>query len=1167
MVKKLLVIGMILLVAAAAFGQNVSSSVKGVVTDPTGAVVAGANLTLTNQATATAFNAKSDESGSFTFLNVLPGKYALKIEAAGFTTKTLTDLVVEASQIRTIGAVKMEVGGSTTEVSVTAQAAAIQLASAEKSGTVTGGQLENLAIKGRDFFSLLATVPGVVDNYSLDRTITTPESVQGTFINGGRDSSKNFTVDGVTDLDVGSNQTVHFQPSTDSIQEVRVLTSNYQAEYGRNGSGTITVITKGGTNEFHGTAYDFYRHESLNALPWDKKHFAQAGEDIKKDPYRARVTGYTLGGPVYIPGKLNTKKDKLFFFWSQEFSAWKRDFGTQYTRVPTELERKGDFSQSYTPSGALIPIIDPLTGLPFDGNKIPQDRWDPTGIGPKILDFFPLPNYTAGAGSGYENSRNYRSTYSGNYTRRSDMIRLDANLTPTLSAYFRFSNDADNQNVPWGNWITSMNWLLSPITFNQPGHGYTAHLTKVFSPTLVNEFTFGKSYNQLEATAKDVEAFSRSKIGLGEWFGDTDFVPNISFGTRAGGISTATVNFIGNFPYVNHNDIYSFSDNLSKVYKSHNLKFGVYFERAGKLSPVWGAPRGTIDFRRSSYNPMNTNDPFANALLGTTYSYTESSKKMMGDWWFNNLEFFAQDNWKVNSRLTLDFGVRIYHMSPVVDHNGFMATLDPRYYDASKAPRLYVPCAEGACDPGTGATASAALVGFFVPGSGDPNNGGRAAGKDGYPEGLASFPAVDFGPRFGFAYDVFGTGKTALRGGFGIFKDRGSILPAVYSAGGPPVAFQSTAYFQSITNLSGAAGYQAPSGGLYAPGGTALFGDEKTPVTYNYSLGIQQELPSNLVFDISYVGSVSRHLEIDRNINPIPIGARFNPANAAYVATGNDNFMRKYQGWGDVIQKTFGGTANYNALQVALNRRFTKGLQLGVAYTFSKALGVQSSENDYISSYFNPRDVNYGLLAQDRTHVFVANYYYDLPNLGKKFDSKPLGWIADNWAISGITTFSSGAPTSPFITWSDYRDVAGSSVTPWWGVWGGAAFDMARGQLIGDPYKNVPAGRTFNPAAFAPTPQGTYGNVSFGNLGNGILRLPGVNNWDFTVTKRVPLGSEKRYVQFRTEMFNVWNHTQYSNYDTTLVFDSPTAQVNPTAGLYNAARSPRLIQLSLKLYF
>jgi len=1153
-----MVIGLVMLMAAAAFGQNVSSSVKGVVTDPTGAVVAGANLTLTNQGTATAFNAKSDETGSFTFLNVLPGKYSLKIEAAGFTTKTLTDLVVEASQIRTIGSVRMEVGGSTTEVSVTAEAAAIQLASAEKAGTVTSDQLETLAIKGRDVFALLTTIPGVVDNGTAKRDFNRPTQLQGTMINGGRDSSKNFTVDGVTNMDVGSNQTVAFTPSPDSVQEIRILTSNYQAEYGRNAAGTINVITKGGTRDFHGNVYDYYRHESLNANSWGNNR-----TNTKKQPYRLRNTGFTVGGPIYIPGKLNTNRDKLFFFWSEEFGAVKQNF-INFATTPTQLERAGDFSQSKDGNGKQIYIKDPLLAgacnatdqtACFPGNRIPTERL--SAAGQNILNFFPLPNYTD-PDPLLVNRRNYRTTYSGDYTRRSDMVRIDANPTSTLSMYFRFNNDADEQIAPWGNWLTSMNWMPSPVTYNQPGRGLAFHVTKVFSPTLINEFNFGYTHNRLSAVFQDNAPWQRSKIGIGEWFDDSDYVPNLAFGGQHS--TPININLAGQFPYVNTTDLFSFTDNLSKTYKNHNFRAGIYVETTSKDAPVWNSYRGSINFGHSTLNPLTTGDGFANALLGVVTSYSESSKWVDGAYKFRNYEWYVQDNWKVTSRLTLDLGVRFYHMSPVTDDNGSMATFDPRYFDPAKAPRLYQPAMNGGArmgyDAQTNTWVPAVMIGFLVPGSGDPNNGGMAPGVNGYPQGNVTSSWLDVGPRFGFAYDVFGNGKTALRGGIGIFKDRGSILPSVYSAGGPPVAYSTTAYYTTLDQLPNAAGARGPSGGDWLPGGTAFYGEYKTPTISNFSLGVQQELPAKFVLDVSYVGSLSRHLWVNRYINPIPVGARFNPANVDSTTGGvlPDNFMRIYRGWNSVKAQEFTGTANYNSMQVALNRRFTNGLQFGASYTWSKALGVQSDENGIVSSYLNPRDINYGMLAQDRSHVLVINYYYDLPKLGKKYGIKPLGWITDNWAISGINTFSTGAPTTPYIYWTDSRDVTGST-------------DTATGQLIGNPYQNVPTGLQFNPAAYAPTPKGTYGNVNFGNVRPGTLRLPGINNWDFTLTKHVPLGSERRYIQFRAEMFNVFNHTQYSTYDTSLGFDATGKMVNANAGKFTGARDPRQMQLSLKLFF
>lgn len=1165
MKKTLTAIAFLLLVVNCMFAQNVSSSLKGAVTDPNGALIPGATCKLMNQATGQTFEVQSDNSGAFTFLNLLAGNYTLRVEAKGFRPGGMS-VTVQASQIRTVGEISLQVGTSNETVNVTGEAAQIQLASAEKAGTITSSQLENLAVKGRDIFTVLSVIPGVVDLGTANRTISSPTQVGGTSINGGRDSQKNFTVDGITDLDTGSNQTTHFTTTPDSIQEIRVLTSNYQAEFGRSAGGAITVITKSGTQSFHGTGYYYGRNESLNATSWDAHHYKYP---VPKSVERVGIEGFSLGGPVFIPGKLNTSKSKLFFFVSEEWSHWKQPASAKIVTVPTQAERNGDFSQSRDSTGALISIIDPNTHQPFANNFIPDDRR--SAMGKAILNFFPAPNYTNPQGSYLGN---YISQYSGNYNRRSDMFRVDANITPTLSAYFRFNNDMDEQNQPWGNWVTSMNWLLSDISFNQPGHGYSAHVTKIFSPTLVNEVVFGKSYNHLTAFPNDPSKWERSQLGIPDWYGNADYLPNISFGSRH--YTPANLSVIGSFPYDNYNDIYSVVDNLSKVVGPHTIRLGLYFERDGKVSPLWSTYRGTLSFGHSTLNPLSANDGFANALLGVVNSFQQSTQGGSGDWWFNNIEWYLQDNWKVTPRLTLDYGVRFYHMGPVVDHSGKMSTFNPALYDSAKAPRLYQPVMNGGVrvgyDPATNTYVPRVAIGAMVPGSGDLNNGSCAAGKNGCPEGLADYSAIDFGPRFGLAYDVFGNGKTALHLGGGIFKDRGSILPPVYASGSAPVGYTSTAYYTTLDQLGAATGYRFPNGGFWTSGAWAFYGQLKTPTTTSYSLGVQQEMPGDIVLDVSYVGNISRHTWINKDINPIPISARFNPANNDST-TGTvkpDDFFRTYPGYTDVTAELYDGTANYNALQVKADRRFKNGFQIGAAYTWSKGLGVVSGDGEAVSSYLNPRDYNYGPTAYDRAQSLVVNYWYELPKLGRRLQSKALGLVTDDWSVSGITSFVSGAAVTPSIAWQDGRDVTGST-------------DGSRGDLIGDPFANVPAGMHFNPAAFAATPKGTYGNVSFGNFRPGILRGPGINNWDMTLSKRVPLGKgEKRYLQFRVEAFNAFNHTQFLSYvqgggatsGPSLTFNASNTAIlvkdangNPVTGAYNTAREPRKLQYSVKFYF
>ncbi|HWR15362.1 MAG TPA: carboxypeptidase regulatory-like domain-containing protein [Terriglobales bacterium] len=1156
MKKILSIVALIALLTTCMFSQNVTSSVKGTVVDPNGALIPGATCQLANRATGSSLEVQSDANGLFTFLNVLAGDYTLRIEAKGFKPAEMA-LNISASQIRTVGDIKLTIGAGSETVTVTDEAAQIQLASAEKSGTISANQLENLAVKGRDVFTVLSVIPGVVDNGTAQRVISAPTQVGGTVINGGRDSQKNFTVDGITNLDTGSNQTTHYTTTPDSIQEIRVLTSNYQAEYGRSAGGAITVITKSGTQNFHGTGYYYGRNESLNATSWDAHHYKYP---IPKSVERAGIKGFSLGGPIFIPDKFNSKKDKLFFFVSEEWSHWKQPASTKVVTVPTLAERNGDFSQSRDSSGALITVIDPLTHAQFPGNIIPTDRI--SQMGQDILKFFPEPNYTNPQGAYLGN---YISQYSGNYNRRSDMFRIDANITPTLSAYFRFNNDMDEQNQPWGNWVTSMNWVLSDISFNQPGHGYNLHVTKVFSPTLVNDFAFGKSYNHLTAFPSDASKWQRSQLGIPDWYGNADYLPNIAFGSRH--YTPANISVIGSFPYDNWNDIYTIVDNLSMVRGKHNLKFGFYFERDGKVSPLWSTYRGTLSFGHSALNPISANDGFANAMLGIVNSFQQSTQGGSGDWWFNNLEWYVQDNWKLTSRLTLDAGLRFYHMGPVVDYSNKMSTFNPALYDRTKAPRLYQPVMQGGNRVGYDAVTNTYVprvaIGAMVPNSGDFNNGSCAAGQNGCPEGLAEYSAIDVGPRIGLAYDVFGNGKTALHFGGGIFKDRGSILPPVYATGSAPIGYTSTAYYTTLDQLSGATGYRFPNGGFWTSGAWAFYGRLKTPTTTSYSFGIQQELPQNVVVDVSYVGNISRHIWINKDINPIPVGARFNPANADPTTGGvlPDDFFRTYPGYTDVTAQLYDGTANYNALQVKADRRFRNGFQIGAAYTWSRTLGVASGDGEAVSSYLNPRDYNYGPTGYDRTHSLVFNYWYELPKLGKATGNSVLGYFTDDWSVSGITSFISGSPVTPSVYWNDGRDVTGST-------------DGARGDIIGDPFANIPAGMQFNPAAFRATPKGTYGNVSFGTIRPGVLRGPGINNWDMTLSKRVPLGNERRYLQFKAEAFNVFNHTQYKSFNSSVAFDATNNPIlvkdtggNYVTGAYNAAREPRKLQYSVKLFF
>jgi hypothetical protein len=1150
--------------ASLAFAQNVSSSLRAIVLDSSSAAVPGAECAITNQNTGAVLTIKSDGQGSCVF-NIIPGgAYTFTVQATGFKALSVKNVAVEAGATRTLGNLTLEVGALTESVQVTGEVSQINLATAEKSGTISMTQLQNVAVKGRDMFAYMITIPGIVDNMSQGRETTSPDSLRGTFINGSRENAKNYAVDGITNLDTGSNNTLQFEPNMDSIAEVKVLTSNFQAEYGRNGGGVITVITRGGGHDFHISAYDTYRHESLNANSfWNNR------TGVAKAPYRYRITGYTVGGPIFIPKKFNTKRDKLFFFWNQEYTGQRKDYGTRLSTMPTTDERNGDFSKSVTTSGTKITILDPLTQIAFPGNIVPKNRFSTLGMA--MLNFLPTPNYVDPTNV---NNSNYKSTYSGGYPKREDMVRIDYNITPSLQVYWRYVQDKDEQQVPYGLWVNgNINYLLAPITFGQPGKGHVAHITKSITPTLVNEFIFGLSKNKLYFYPTDPTQIDRSKVGNpAQWYPDTttgvsyidktNYMPNLTFGGNHANPATAS---FGNIPYENYNTVMSFVDNVSKMVGAHNIKAGVYIEHTEKFQVGGTNPRGAFNFSPTTTNPFDTGDGYSNAMLGVIQTYSEGNQRVNGDWIFNNLEFYVQDNWRLSKRLTLDIGMRFYHLPPQTDTNKTIAGFDPSLYDRSKTPLLYMPIIDPATgkrmavDPRNGTIYPNPLIGAFIPGTGTNFIGSGVGGVNGYPGGLYTTGGMYFGPRLGFAWDVFGNGRTAVRGGAGMFQDRLQGNPTMNTNGNPPVAFSPTLYYGSLDNY-------ASSGGAIGPTGiNNLLGYNNPATTINWSFGIQQQV-KNMAIEASYVGSAAYHLIAGKDINPIPIGGHFNPAFQDPAAPGKplpDNFLRPYYGWGSITTLTNAYNSNYHSLQIQAQRRFANGLQLGASYTFSKALDVADGDTSTVSQYFAPRFRNYGRAGFDRPQQFVANYVYSLPKLGTKLNNGVAKVVLDNWEVSGVTSFISGAPFNPGLGWTNTQDPTGSA-------------EGARPNIVGPCQTSGTHTfwQWFNTGMASAPAIGAWGNpnvtmANFGNMAGGNQCTgPGINNWDLSITKRFPIFREGRFIQFRTEMFNAFNHTQYSGVNTGATFNAATgAQTSATYGQINGSRAGRTIALSMRISF
>jgi hypothetical protein len=431
---------------------------------------------------------------------------------------------------------------------------------------------------------------------------------------------------------------------------------------------------------------------------------------------------------------------------------------------------------------------------------------------------------------------------------------------------------------------------------------------------------------------------------------------------------------------------------------------------------------------------------------------------------------------------------------------------------------------------------------------------------DNYPRGFKEQQPVQVQPRFGFAWDVKGDGKWAVRGSAGVFNQTRVSANAIWTdvARNPPIADNPRLFYGNIDTL-------LSSGGTLFPSNVTGFDpDAPTPVTYNYTLSVQKDVGFGTVVDVAYVGSVSRHLQQQRNINQIPYRARHvdvNPQNANPTVANTalpDDFLRPFPGYGSITYYDNAGLANYNALQVAVNRRFIRGLQFGVAYTYSKAMDYADGDRDGVATYRPYRIWNYGRALYDQTHVMVINYTWDLPRATRLWDNKAVKALFDNWQLSGITAFASGAPAGVGYTLVD----TGTDITG--GGDGGRIAITGDPKLSGSQQTVAPTGfvQWINPAVFARPARGDFGNAP-----KDVFRNPGTHNWDFSLFKNIPLKSESRRLQFRWEVYNAFNHTQWSGVDTTARFDASGKQVNTRFGQVNAARQARVMQGSLRLTF
>lgn len=1183
--------------SGASLAQNVSSSVIGRVVDPATAVLAGGQVTLTNPDTSSTRATVTDSTGTFRFADVAPGTYTIVAQAPGFKAYKVQNIVVSASETRDVGTLHLELGNVTESISVTAEATPLQLASSEKSQLIDANQLKNVTLKGRDLFGYMKLVPGVIDT-TASRDVTSPNAIGGITINGNT-SAKNFTVDGITDMDTGSNGTLHYEPNLDAIQELKILSSNYQAEFGRNSGGTITVVTKGGTKDFHATAQWSHRHEEFNANSWLNNHSVQSNGLAQAIPrYRYNVETYTIGGPVVIPKLFNRDRNKLFFFFSQEYTGQFVTGGAQTKYTPTALERQGNFSQTFANNGSLIVITDPTSNnAPFAGNIIPASRADATGFGPATLNFFPLPNF---AGTGTQaNVVNYFESASATHPRRNDVLRLDPYITSKIQGYFRWINDHDDmialyQGVQFTSGVGGVLGQkgIAPIDHPNPGHGYSGSVVYTISPTLINEATVGESWNTWSWYSTDKYASeSRSLFpsiptlfplpttnpsGVSVTNGYQNILPQFQFGTGSPepNAMTYTRNSTSAGNYENFNTIWTVTDNLSKILGSHSFKTGVYIEHNVKIQPNSPAYTGTFNFQPDANNPLNAGNGYANAFLGYVDSYSQATARAVFDTLYWNVEAYIQDNWRVNRRLTLDYGIRFYHQPAQNDLNHTFSNFFTNLYQASAAPRLYLPGTSGgkrvAIDPGTGAVAPVAYIGLYVPNSGNPADGLAVLGQNGVSWNTYNISYLHAAPRIGFALDLMGDGKTALRGGWGVFYNRLDGNQVYNLSGQAPYAYVPQVNYTTDSQI-------AASGGNLIFGPATLYSWPAARVPWNYVQNVSVSLQRSFggfVADVGYTGNFSSDQNLNYDINAIPLGGRFQAASLD-ATNGNkplpDILLRtRFPGFNTIYQYAEIGLSRYNALTASLQRRLSHGLAIGMAYTYSRALGLSSVPAGSVTgaSAFTPvvpnnHSWNYGLLATDRPHNLQISYSYDFPAVSR-YVGRALGAITDHWTYSGVISAQSGAPFSPTFGFTS------GSVPDYTGTPDVAA----RPNMVGNPYSNVPAGAFFNPASFALPSLGTASPATpvLGDMGGGagVLRYPFVTNFDMTMSKFIPIGlGERRGFRIMVQAYNAFNHTEYNALNTQVLFNPGTGAVtNATqAGTPSGTLPNRILAFTLRLEY
>jgi len=1129
--------------AGRAFAQSVSGVISGTVVDPQQRSVPAATVRMIDPLLKTSATAETNEDGYFVFTQLAPGTYRLSVTKNGFENLEINDIVVLTADRLSVGKVMLRLGSGSEIVTVTLDTPPVATTSSEQSAVISADEMAALPVLGNDYVALTKIIPGSTYLGNGFNTLSVISSQAG-FMAIASQSAAYFSTNGV--FSSLSNVSWDDSPTAiANIQDVKVLVSGYEPERGKAQGAVLDVTTKSGTKDFHGTLWYAFRNEALNANDYFNNLNGQP-----KSRYRFNTVTGTLGGPLFIPRVYDRKRSKLFFFFSYDNEPSTIPQGLNELRMPTALERTGNFSQSFFPGTTQqIPVYDPVTHQQYPGNVVNPGQIVPTMEA--LLKWFPAPNFTNVAVS--QGFYNYVLPAVAHNPVNQTSLRLDYAPSDKWRLFGRWQqgffgstgvnepgisagwNGEQSYNNGVQRFELNASYMLNAHMVNELAGGYTAkHERTSVPPATLQGFqmaTTGISLPQLYPQT--------NPLGMlpGFMFSDLSHGPSFSYDPR--------------FPMDDHYYGLSVADNFTYIHNNHQMKFGVYYDDEHQNQPHHlgsGSPGGL--FMLDGANPSNPNNvgySFAEALLGYFDSNVQVTNFVDDSNTAKALQWYAQDNWQVSRRLSLNFGGRFSYDIPQAITGGQGAILNLNLYKPAAAPVLFQPVLMNGVrmmeNPLNGETFPAAYLNYSVPGSGTIAPGTVSVGSPDW-QGIFHSQNVIVEPRLGFAYDPFGDGKTAIRGGIGRFAAMrtfsGSIFGYIINA--PAISYP-TSYYGNVTDPSAVPGLLSPPSANYANP------NAKLPYSDSWSLGVQQSVGFNTVLSASYIGLVSRNGPYSFNRNEVPYGAQSLPQNQD-PTTGTplpDNYFRPYPGYSSINDSEWGNNANYNSLQVTFNRRVSHGLSYGISYTYSKAL------DDRKGTTYVPYSLTYGPSSNDMRHRLTPFWVWELPNVSRHWDNGFSRWALDNWEVSGIASFVSGQPMNVNLSTTNNENITGGG-------------DGAQVILTGNPV--LPRSQRtfnhyFNPNVFALPATGQIGTAWNGAAFYG----PGVNNWDIAVARHFRFG-ERVDSQLRVEMFNTFNHPQWSSVNNTALFDPSTGQqVNSALGRITADRGPRIMQLAVRVGF